>query len=302
MAPFEDNAPKIVGTVATLVFLGSIVFPLRIHVRASNHALGWDDWWMMIALVPWAALSAVCIASAFHGVGIGEDKLTLEERQEALMWFWLFEIFWCLAVIPVKLSISFMLGRIAVAHRPLIIGLYVMSALFTTLTLLGFFYIIFRCTPISYAWDTTTPSGKCQPEHILAGIYYAITAINIAIDWYCALLPIPLLWNAPLDLRTKLSVAFLLSLGVLASIAACVRQKYTSALTSENDLELSLGMLMIWGYAEVGIGFFVGSLSTLPAALFSPLGWPGASPIRTSRTPRDTRGASEVRIGAVCHE
>jgi hypothetical protein len=49
--PFEDNAPKIVGTVATLVVLGSIVLPLRIHVRASNRALGRDDWAMIAAVV-----------------------------------------------------------------------------------------------------------------------------------------------------------------------------------------------------------------------------------------------------------
>jgi len=140
-----------------------------------------------------------------------------------------------------------MLGRIAVVKRPLITGLYIISALLTTITLLGFFYIIFRCTPISFAWNTTTSNGKCQSGHILAGIYYATTGVNIAIDWYCALLPIPLLWNAPLDFRTKCSVAFLLSLGVLASVAACVRQKYTFALTSSHDVELSLGMLVIWG-------------------------------------------------------
>ncbi|TKA65866.1 hypothetical protein B0A55_07942 [Friedmanniomyces simplex] len=149
MPPFEDNAPKIVGTVVALTLLGSIVLPLRIHVRASNHALSWEDWTMMVALVPWAALSAVCIAGAFHGVGVAEGKLTVEERQNALMWFWLFEVLWCLAVIPVKLSISFMLGRIAVAKRPWVIGLYIISVLVTTITLLGFFYIIFRCTPIS---------------------------------------------------------------------------------------------------------------------------------------------------------
>ena len=85
MAPFEDNAPSIVGTVATLTILGSIVLPLRIHVRASNHALGRDDWAMVAALVPWAALSIVCLVGAFHGVGVAEHKLTIEERQDALM-------------------------------------------------------------------------------------------------------------------------------------------------------------------------------------------------------------------------
>ncbi|KAK5683948.1 hypothetical protein LTS10_003811 [Elasticomyces elasticus] len=161
------------------------------------------------------------------------------------------------------MSISFMLARIAVAKRPWVIGLYAISSAVTTLLIVGFFYIIFRCTPVSYSWDQSTPGGHCQPDYILANIWYVTTGINIALDWYCALLPIPLLWHVPLDRRTKISVGFLLSLGVLASIAACVRQKYTVVLTHSHDLERSLGNLMIWGYAEVGIGFFAGCLSTL---------------------------------------
>ncbi|KAK6383270.1 hypothetical protein LTR65_010326 [Meristemomyces frigidus] len=284
MAPFEGVAPNIVGTVVTLVVFGAVALPLRIHVRASNDAWGWDDWFMVAAAVPWAALSAICIGGALHGIGVSEAKLTLEERQTALMvrtiklqplcwtlltlnqWFWLFEVFWCISVIPVKLSISFMLGRIAVAKRPYVIGLYFMSALLTIMTLLG----------------------KCQPDDILASVYYSTTAVNIAIDWYCALLPVPLLWDAPLSLRNKLSVGFLLSLGVLASVSACVRQGYTAALTSSHDVTYSLGNLVIWGYAEVGIGFTVGSLSTL-RPLFSRSSGPGGADQEVNRAPQRDR-------------
>ncbi|KAK4569631.1 hypothetical protein LTR86_003395 [Recurvomyces mirabilis] len=124
-------------------------------------------------------------------------------------------------------------------------------------------YIIFRCAPISYAWDTSIPDGTCQPVLVMAYIFYVTNAVNIATDWFCALLPIPLLWDAPLDIKSKISVGVLLSLGVLASIAACVRQRYTSALTSARYDVADLGNIVVWGYAEVGIGFLVGSLSTL---------------------------------------
>lgn len=73
----------------------------------------------------------------------------LLDETDTRQWFWLFEIFWCMSVIPVKLSISCMLGRIAVAKRPYMIVLYVMSGLLTFMTLLGMFYIAFRCTPVS---------------------------------------------------------------------------------------------------------------------------------------------------------
>jgi len=54
-----------------------------------------------------------------------------------------------MAVIPVKLSISLMLGRIAVAKRPYVIGLYIITALLTIIALLGLIYIVFRCTPVA---------------------------------------------------------------------------------------------------------------------------------------------------------
>jgi hypothetical protein len=54
-------------------------------------------------------------------------------------------------------------------------------------------YIIFHCRPVKYAWDTSI-EGKCNTAQTLADIYYATTAVNIVTDWFCALLPIPLLW------------------------------------------------------------------------------------------------------------
>jgi len=89
--------------------------------------------------------------------------------------------------------------------------------------------------------------GHCQSAFKLTDIYYATTAVNIATDWFCALLPLPLLWNVPMNPQAKISVAILLSMGSLASISACVRLKYTVALTSTHDYLYSLGDLVIWG-------------------------------------------------------
>lgn len=38
-----------------------------------------------------------------------------------------------------------------------------------------------------YAWDQST-DGSCRPSQDLAAIYYADTAVNIAVDWFCAFL------------------------------------------------------------------------------------------------------------------
>jgi hypothetical protein len=122
-------------------------------------------------------------------------------------WFFLFEIFYCIAIIFIKLSISFTLIRVAGPMQKYTYSLYVCSTIFTISNLIALFYIIFQCKPVSYvelastsstkqtvadlfrfAWDTSTKGGSCNPAHILADIYYADTAVNIVTDWFCALL------------------------------------------------------------------------------------------------------------------
>jgi hypothetical protein len=107
--------------------------------------------------------------------------------------FFFFEVFYCAAIIPIKLSISFMLIRIASNKKQYTYSLYAVSAMFTTMNLIAMLYIIFHCRPVNYAWDTSI-EGKCNAAQTLADIYYATTAVNIVTDWFCALLPIPLLW------------------------------------------------------------------------------------------------------------
>ncbi|KAL6155506.1 hypothetical protein ACJQWK_05210 [Exserohilum turcicum] len=180
-----------------------------------------------------------------------------------MQFFFFFEVFYCAAIIPIKLSISFMLIRIASGRTRYISSLYAVSAMFVIMNLIALLYIVFQCAPVSYAWDTSTPGGKCNPAQTLADIYYATTAVNIATDWFCALLPVPLLWNVQLNRNAKLSVGVILGLGALASLSACVRLIYTVNLTSSTDYLYGVSDVILWGYAENGVGMIVGCVATL---------------------------------------
>jgi hypothetical protein len=140
-------------------------------------------------------------------------------------------VFYCAAIIPIKLSISFMLIRIASNKKKYTYSLYAVSGMFTAMNLIAMLYIVFHCRPIKFAWDTSI-EGECNAAQTLADVYYATTAVNIVTDWFCALLPIPLLWyvefglldcggvltgarNVQLNRNAKLSVGVILGLGVL---------------------------------------------------------------------------------------
>ncbi|KXT15563.1 hypothetical protein AC579_6539 [Pseudocercospora musae] len=260
---FEDNAPNVAATIIVLTTISLVVYPMRVYTRVKGNAWGWDDWSMTVALIPYAALSVFCLGGSFLGIGVHKWKLTAAQNETGMMWFFFFECFYCLAIIPIKLSISFMLMRVAGPKKNYIYALWTMSSLFIIMNLISFFYIVFRCNPVSYAWNTNQPGGSCLPSTDLADIYYADTAVNIITDWFCALLPIPLLWDLKLNTNSKISVGFLLSLGVLASLSACIRLKYTVNLNSSDDYLFSVADVLIWGFAENGVGFIVGCISTL---------------------------------------
>jgi hypothetical protein len=167
-------------------------------------------------------LTLTCLISAFHGIGVRDAILQMPENQkyfeEGLFWFFLSEIFYCISIILIKLSISYMLLRIANGQKAYVWSLYVTMVLFTSMNLIACFYVIFQCWPVSAAWNLVlvkTGQGKCLNISILADIYYASTAVNIATAWFTALMPIPLLWNVKLNINSKISVGVILGLGIL---------------------------------------------------------------------------------------
>lgn len=105
--------------------------------------------------------------------------------------------------------------------------------------------------------------------------------------------PIPLLWTLKLNTNSKISVAFLLSLGVLASLSACIRLKYTVNLNNTDDYLFSVGDVMIWGYAENGVGFIVGCISTL-RPLFRKIFHLGGSSDSSHKLGDSERGSSPL--------
>ncbi|EUC28547.1 hypothetical protein COCVIDRAFT_109583 [Bipolaris victoriae FI3] len=285
MTYFEDKAPNLAASIIALAVVAYMTFGLRVYTRIHNQAWGLDDWSMTLATIPFTGLTISCIGGAFSGVGIHDNKLSPSEKVQGMQFFFFFEVFYCAAIIPIKLSISFMLIRIASRRKTYIYSLYAVSAMFVIMNLIALLYIIFQCAPVSYAWDQSTPGGKCNPAQTLADIYYATTAINIATDWFCALLPIPLLWNVQLNRNAKLSVGVILGLGALASLSACIRLIYTVNLTSSTDYLHGVADVILWGYAENGVGMIVGCVATLRPLLQRVLKLGSSGSSATPQTP-----------------
>ncbi|KKY13761.1 putative conserved hypothetical protein [Diplodia seriata] len=197
--------------------------------------------------------------------------------------YFMFMLSYCCGVFFLKLSIALTLMRITAGRPAYVWTLRVTILIFTAAIFMVFFYVLAQCQPIAYgakpvhsprnqsrsltlhrySWDKSIPGGKCKDKRILTGMSFAISAANIVTDWTCALLPIPLLWNLEMHRNSKIAAGVLLSFGVFASVCALIRLKYTIALNEDSDFLYHASFVVMWAYAEAGVGFSAANCSTL---------------------------------------
>lgn len=141
--------------------------------------------------------------------------LILKQRyltSDSLQYYFVAQVFYCAATIPIKCSICVALIRIAgsrLVYRYIlygIIGLTIASGLATAIGIMNV------CRPIAALWGGA--KGTCDPS-INSKVAYFFSAMCILTDWTLATLPAWILWNVQLKQRIRISVAFLLALGAL---------------------------------------------------------------------------------------
>ena len=124
----------------------------------------------------------------------------------------LWQIFYMSGSVFIKTSICMTLIRLSVQRRYtyFLYGIVVVTILTTFVTLIS---VWIQCRPLAASWGEV--KGECMDVGVLITLTYVVSGLNIATDWFCALLPIPLLWNVQLNRNAKLSVGVILGLGAL---------------------------------------------------------------------------------------
>ena len=82
------------------------------------------------------------------------------------------------------------------------------TAAYFTMVLLETFAL---CKPVQYNWDKSI-KGHCTGENIA---YLVAGIVNLTIDTFIVILPMPLVFNLQLILSKKIAVSAMFSLGVL---------------------------------------------------------------------------------------
>ncbi|KAF2193688.1 hypothetical protein K469DRAFT_745185 [Zopfia rhizophila CBS 207.26] len=259
----ENRSGEVLAVAGLFFALTWLTVGLRVYVRAGMLKIfGKDDWTMVVTLVLFTVYLVFQIVAAVYGTGRHIWDLERRRARTALIFWYLCELFYVLSNCTLKISLGIFYLRVAMQrwHIMCIKILMLGTAFFGGCY---FFMAMFQCIPISEFWNVHPATNKCIPKAPTTGITYALSAVNAFADWAFGTLPIFIVWDLQMNIRTKILVVSILAFAAIGSTATVVRMRYIHTLTNGPDFLWATTDVAIWSTVEPGIGITAGSMATL---------------------------------------
>jgi hypothetical protein len=258
----QDNQPLDIWVACLLLVVPMTVLALRMYIRTVNKTFGVDDALMAVGGFFYIFQCITVIGAAVAGIGVKNEHITGHAMYVAAgRWFFFNVITYSITACIVRLSVLVTLLRIAV-HRAYKYCIYVAMVTITCIGLLGVLFLCAQCKPTSRYWDKKIP-GTCASSRAIKANTIATTFVPAVTDVFSAVLPIILLWNIQMNIRSKFLVCIMLGLGVFAAICIVVRLPAIVDLGDHQDSLYSVSVSILWGTAEIGVAIAAASLSAL---------------------------------------
>ncbi|RDW77893.1 hypothetical protein BP5796_05745 [Coleophoma crateriformis] len=186
-----------------------------------------------------------------NGVGLFMNQLTLAEVMSCLKALFFVELAYCCALYFIKISILFCFLRLSTAlkdklYRPTLIWMVVMTLQF----LATIITVCLQCRPITYFWNKGQP-GTCIDT---TSFTYFQNAYTIFSDIVIIILPLPFLLEVNRATSQKIALATVFMIGILSTIASCVRLSTVRAFALAKDPIYDVAPIILWSHIEIHLG------------------------------------------------
>ncbi|KAF1969957.1 hypothetical protein BU23DRAFT_571030 [Bimuria novae-zelandiae CBS 107.79] len=220
-----------------------------------------------------------------------EDWLVTAAFINTVLWFiWLYTIIYCPVVLFIKLGILLMYRRLLVQKKYSALWVVIYSvggvciAFYTAIALAK----IWQCRPVSGAWRKDRPSHCINTPLLIliSGIFNTTTDIVII------LIPIHAIWSLELELRKKIGVCAVLTVGAIAPVVSGIGIGLLHKARISLDTTLVQAELAAFVIIEITIGIIYTCLPLLPP-LFHGSRKTDISRQKTSEHPESLLGPSQ---------
>lgn len=192
--------------------------------------------------------------------GLGRDMWTLEAYQitNVLHFYFIGEIFYVLALGVSKISILCFYLRVF-PHKDFRRIIYGVMGLSVAYTIAFFFATTFQCTPVSYAWTQWDGlhKGKCNDIHLQGWI---AAGINIVLDAIVMVLPLKHLAGLNMNLRRKLMVMAMFSVGIIVIVISTLRLYTLAHFAKTKNITWDYFEAGYWSLLEIDVSIICGCM------------------------------------------
>ncbi|KAH7072407.1 hypothetical protein FB567DRAFT_564303 [Paraphoma chrysanthemicola] len=222
----QDEALAIVGVFAVFAF---IFVGVRVYSRYLGRNFGWDDYLIIAAtifffgqtLTIWKFI--LLTGTGYHIYDL--PKQTVHEKIVANKWSFSIQMLYHPLMGSIRASIIMFLFRMKDNRRRIRYSLHVvfwLNILYSVSTSLG---NILQCNPVRYTWDKPAMDTVDAAGNIIAGgkciqsRIFVLTSCALSIFMDLIIIPIPsiMVWNLQMELKTKILVVIVMSLGWVAT-------------------------------------------------------------------------------------
>ncbi|EGX93532.1 integral membrane protein [Cordyceps militaris CM01] len=267
-----DRGPGLVLILWLLTTLAGITAVLRVVVRTRNRMFGWDDIFMIFAMLCFIGWSVVLTLYAQKGgsMHIGDVARTGPDNVASVLFLnWLSQVFGILGVAAGKISVAALLLAIIrlTELRWQRVFLWVVPVTLASLVAVACAALTFaQCAPARALWDQRVP-GRCIDPHVMSSFGTFTGAFNTLTDASLALIPATIFWqlNNTTTEKTQLTVVF--GLNILTSLCSGIKTRHLAALADRTDQTWATYDIFVWVTGELFLMIVCGSIPTLRPVL-----------------------------------
>ncbi|KAF2709866.1 hypothetical protein K504DRAFT_429933 [Pleomassaria siparia CBS 279.74] len=233
---------------------GAAILVVLIRCFPTGGAFTLDDMFAVAALV--SALPMGILEFFMSADGFGKDiwNIPPENVYRIVRFTWITEVFYFMAVAFTKISFLFFCLRIF-PRKELRTTIFTLVAICTAYGIAFVVTCLFNCTPIPYIWESWDGehTGKCIKLNIFAWVH---AVMNIVLDVIIISVPIPELWGLSLNIKKKIHIMMMFSIGLFTTIISIVRLQSLVQFSSSTNPTYDNVPTAYWSVLEVFTGIF----------------------------------------------
>ncbi|KAJ5177103.1 uncharacterized protein N7482_002980 [Penicillium canariense] len=206
-----DRGHILFVTALVMVLIAALFVVIRLATRIHLRQFGWDDLFLVIALLASVLTTTTINLAVVNGYGRHTVDMGESIHAAQMQWFFIAQVPYKVALGFTKASIVLLYLRIFITETFQRVGKAYLAviAAWTTASVL---VTIFQCVPIEASWNKDITNNRCVDKD---SWWYAFAAINTITDFSIAILPIPPIRHLKLSKRDRIGLFCVFGVGAL---------------------------------------------------------------------------------------